>query len=338
MKKALLIVNIGTPESSEVSSVKSYLKKFLMDEDVITIPFFLRWPLVNLIIVPFRASKSAAKYKKIWTPKGSPLKVITENFTKELQSLLPDYFIKIGMTFSEPSIQDRFVEFKKNQIDELIICPMFPQYADATTGSILKNIQKAAEITNFQGKIKWIKPFYNQEFYIEELTQKCLTSTRDKKIDHWIFSFHGLPESQIKRYEGCDLNNTCCLSDKSCTTKCYRSQCLKTSLALAKKLNLSPDQYSMTFQSRLGAKKWLQPYTDEFIKHNSNKYKNIAIVCPAFVVDCLETLEEIDIENRELFKTSGGENFHYIPCLNADSEWISKFSQYVSNETHLSSL
>ena len=162
MKKGILVVNIGTPENYDTKTVGAYLKRFLMDEDVISIPYFFRWILVHLLIVPLRASKSAAKYKNVWTAKGSPLKVITDDFVTELQNQLPDLSVKAGMTFSEPSLVNSLTAFKNENITELIVSPLFPQYADATTGSILKNVNRIIKELNWNIKIKIAEPFYNQ--------------------------------------------------------------------------------------------------------------------------------------------------------------------------------
>ncbi len=331
MKKGLVVINIGTPDSYETKSVGQYLKRFLMDEDVISIPFFFRWILVHCIIVPIRASKSAAKYKKVWTPKGSPLKVITDEFVIELQKQLPDVAVKAGMTFSEPSIYNSLSELKQMGINHLTIAPLFPQYADATTGSILKNVKRILKEINFNVDTQVMKPFYKEDFYIDELNEVCQRHAEGKNIKHWLFSYHGLPENQITKNSDCKLAESCCLSQKDCTKKCYRSHSVQTTRALAKKLNLNSDQYSMTFQSRLGAQKWLRPYTDNFLTENSRKIESIAVVCPAFVADCLETLEEIDIENRQVFKDNGGVNFTYVPCLNSDKKWVRNFAQYLTD-------
>jgi protoporphyrin/coproporphyrin ferrochelatase len=336
MKTGILIVNIGTPESPSTQDVRIYLKKFLMDEDVISLPFLARWILVNLIIVPFRAVRSAAKYAKIWTPEGSPLKVNTEKFFQELQNhLSPDYSVKIGMSFSEPSILTALTEFKQEQVDQIIVCPMFPQYADATTGSVIKAVRKISTFLKITSEIKYIKPFYNQDFYLDNVLLKM----KKHKPQHWIFSYHGLPEKQITKNSECQLSNACCLSQKTCTVKCYRSHCAQTTQQIAQRLNLAKSDYTMTFQSRLGVKKWLQPYTDDVLKAlPQTGIKNIAVVSPAFVADCLETLEEINLESRETFKEHGGEQFDYVDCLNAEPIWVKGFSDYVKNSQNLERL
>lgn len=336
MKTGVLIVNIGTPESPSTKDVGIYLKKFLMDEDVIAIPLVLRWILVNLIIVPFRAVRSAAKYAKIWTPEGSPLKVNTEKFVRALSEQLPsNYSVKIGMAFSEPSILTSLSQFKDEKVDQIIVCPMFPQYADATTGSVIKAVRKFTKNLKLFTEIKFIKPFHNQDFYLDNVFEKMKTS----QPQHWIFSYHGLPEKQITKNNECQLNQSCCLSKKSCTVKCYRSHCAQTTEAIAEKLNLKKSEYTMTFQSRLGVKKWLQPYTDDVLKALPTQgTKNIAVVSPAFVADCLETLEEISLESRHTFKESGGEHFNYIECLNSDPKWVSGFSSYLRDSRNLEQL
>lgn len=336
MKTGVLVVNIGTPESPTQKDVGIYLKKFLMDEDVIAIPFLFRWILVNLIIVPFRAVSSAAKYAKIWTPEGSPLKVNTEKFVNELQAQLSSNFIvKYGMAFSEPSILTSLTQFKNENVDEIIVCPMFPQYADATTGSVIKAVRKFKKVLKITASIKVIKPFYNKDFYLNNTVEKM----KAFQPQHWLFSYHGLPEKQITRNSECELSSTCCLSQKQCTVKCYRSHCTQTTKNIAEKLQLDSSQYTMTFQSRLGVKKWLQPYTDDVLKRlPTNGIKNIAIVSPAFVADCLETLEEINLESRHTFKESGGDSFDYVECLNADNEWVKGFSGYLRDSQNLENL
>lgn len=336
MKTGVLIVNIGTPESPSTKDVGIYLKKFLMDEDVIAIPFVFRWILVNLIIVPFRAVRSAAKYAKIWTSEGSPLKVNTEKFVQALSEQLPsDYSVKIGMAFSEPSILTSMTQFKNDGIDQIIVCPMFPQYADATTGSVIKAVRKFARKLNMTIEIKFIRPFHNQNFYLDNVFEKM----KNSQPQHWIFSYHGLPEKQITKNSSCQLNQACCLSQKACTVKCYRSHCAQTTEAIAKKLNLKESDYTMTFQSRLGVKKWLQPYTDDVLKAlPARGTKNISVVSPAFVADCLETLEEINLESRQTFKENGGEKFNYIDCLNSDSAWVKGFSEYIQDQRNLEKL
>lgn len=327
MKIGVLIVNIGTPKSPSTKDVGVYLKKFLMDEDVISLPFVLRWVLVNLIIVPFRAVKSAAKYAKIWTPQGSPLQVNTEKFVNALaQELGAHYSVKIGMAFSEPSIETSLIGFKNESIDRLIICPMFPQYAEATTGSVLKGVKKICNKIDLTVPQTMIKSFYKENFYIDNIAKYC----KDIQADHWLFSYHGLPEKQITKNASCLLNNSCCLSSQECTKTCYRSHCIQTTKELAKKLNLNDEDYTISFQSRLGVKRWLQPYTDGVLRLLPQQNKiNIAVVSPAFVADCLETLEEINLESRHLFLESGGESFQYIPCLNADPQWVSGFAEYI---------
>ncbi len=336
MKTGVLIVNIGTPKSASTKDVGLYLKKFLMDEDVINIPFIFRWILVNLIIVPIRAVRSASKYAKIWTPQGSPLLVNTENFSRALQSeLSSNYTVKIGMSYSEPSIQTSLIEFKNANLDEIIVCPMFPQYADATTGSIIKAVTKLSQKLNLKSKVKFIKPFHDQEFYLDRIFQKM----KNHKPNRWIFSYHGLPEKQITKNSQCQLSLDCCLSKKDCTTKCYRSHCVQTTRALAAKLNLSENHYTMTFQSRLGVQNWLKPYTDTVLKWLPiQNIKDVAVVSPAFVSDCLETLEELDLESRETFMKFGGEKFEYIDCLNSDLAWVKGFANYLTNGRNLDSI
>lgn len=331
-KKGLLLLNIGSPQSYEVTDVKKYLRTFLMDEDIINIPFFVRWPLVNGIIVPRRSPYSAANYKKIWMEgEGSPLTVYTKRFTTKLQENLgSQYVVKIGMRYSEPSIQKALREFSKESVDSLVLVPLYPQYAEATTGSSLKEVRRQMGKEGLDIPTKILPPFFTEPFFINSTVEIAQRHLQGRNADHILFSFHGLPESQIRKIEGCLTTKDCCSNLNSCAKNCYSAQCYATAKAIAQQMNLKKDQWSVAFQSRLGRGEWLKPSTDQTIQALAEAgKKNIAVLCPSFVSDCIETLEEIGIGGKELFLEKGGEEYHLIPCLNDEDAWTTRFAEHL---------
>lgn len=340
-KKGVLLLNIGSPKSYEVADVAKYLKTFLMDKDVINLPFVFRWILVHGIIVPRRAPFSAGNYKKVWMEnEGSPLTVYTQRFADKLQrDLGPSYAVKIGMNYSEPSVEQALKEFADEKITTILLAPLFPQFAEATTGSSVRSAERRLQMSGLNAKTQVLPPFFESQAFIEPSVRIAKEALAGKKNDHLLFSFHGLPESHLRRIEGCRLNDTCCLEKTACARNCYRAQCLASAQKIAEGLGLEKSQWSMSFQSRLGRAEWLKPSTDDALKNlaESGK-KNLAVICPSFVADCIETLEEIGMGGEELFKEHGGESFTLIPCLNEDSEWTSKFAtliqQTVSDPTY----
>ncbi|MFZ4403744.1 MAG: ferrochelatase [Pseudobdellovibrionaceae bacterium] len=360
MQTGIVLINVGSPKSYEVKDVADYLKVFLMDEDIITAPYLIRWILVHLLIVPRRAVFSAANYKKVWTDQGSPLVVNTLRFTDQLQKHLPkDFVVKVGMRYGEPSIERAMQEFNDLGINKILLVPLFPQWAQATTGSGGKWARKLVQKKYPQMQLTETPPFYADDFFIDAFVRKILeqksllenqlaatplnfsstsqnnsdnelTSLRTDSAPHYLFSFHGLPENQVKKVQGCLASADCCQRPQACPLNCYRAQCVRTAETLAKKLNLNKDQYSISFQSRLGPTKWIQPYTDDVIKELlAQGKKNLIIACPAFVADCIETLEEIGIGLREDFHHQGGENFMLASCPNDDSLWAEGFAKWL---------
>lgn len=332
LPKGLLLMNIGSPLSYQVHDVKKYLSTFLMDKDVINLPFIFRWPLVNLIIVPKRAPFSAENYKKVWMTEGSPIVVYTRRLIAGLSELLPDFQIRMGLQYSQPSVYDSLKEFQAQGLKEIYLAPLFPQYADATTKSTLKAVQKALKQLNYSPKIKELKPFFNNPSFIKTSVSLGKEMLKDKTVDHYVFSFHGLPESHIKRDPTCSISDSCCSLPQACLKNCYRAQCLMTAKLMVQELGLTADQYTVSFQSRLGREEWLKPSTDETIKNlaQSGK-KSLAVFCPSFVSDCIETLEEIRIGGAEDFHKNGGQDFYLAPCVNDDSRFIEGFAELIRN-------
>lgn len=323
-KKGILLVNLGSPRSTEVEDVKEYLDEFLMDERVIDYRWFFRSLLVRGIILRTRPPKSAEAYKTVWTEQGSPLIVITEQIQQKLQKMM-DVPVEIGMRYAEPSIETGIRNLTEKGVTEIVLFPLYPQYAMSTTETVVEKAEEVRKLKFPEVKISYVEPFYNREIYINCLAE----SIREKlpqNFDALQFSYHGVPERHLYKT---DPTNTCrigdcCGQDWNPSHKfCYRHQCFKTTELVIGKLGIPKERTVVSFQSRLGKDKWIEPYTDETLENLPKKgVKNLAIVCPAFVSDCLETLEEISVEGKEEFLHAGGENFHYLPCLNDEDRWI----------------
>ncbi len=327
-KTGVILFNIGTPRSYEVNDVKEYLLEFLMDKDVINLPFFIRWPLVHGLIVPKRAPFSAENYKKVWMKEGSPLWVYSKHFADKLQSEMgPNYSIKLGMRYSEPSIEHALQELASEKVDFIVLVPMFPQYAEATTGSVLKEFERAKKKHGIHIPTKTLRDFYQDESFIAPFVEILKESLAGQDIDHYLFSFHGLPESHVRKNEGCLRSEDCCFEQSACEKPCYRAQCFSTATKIAERLNLQDSHWSVSFQSRLGRAEWLKPSTEHSLEilAKTDK-KNVAVICPSFVADCIETLEEIAMGGAETFKHAGGQNLYVIPCVNEDQRWVKGFA------------
>ncbi|MDP1574531.1 MAG: ferrochelatase [Coxiellaceae bacterium] len=301
----ILLINLGTPKAPTESAVHDYLDVFLSDPYIITLPKILRDFLVQKLILPKRSKTSAEAYKKIWTPNGSPLLVNSLALQEALQKQLgDDYFVALGMRYSKPSILDAIQQLKS--CEKIIVLPLFPQFSRATTQSALDIVVAHTDPKN----TIIIPDFYDQDFYINALSA-LIEKNFDRTTEFLLLSYHGLPKRQI------DSDN-------------YRTQCYKTAELLAKKLNLSEDNYFVTFQSRLGFTKWISPYTDKSLKMLREKgVENLSVACPSFVADCIETLEEIDMRLREQWVSLGGKSFRMTPCLNNDNLWVEQLATYL---------
>lgn len=335
-KKGILLVNLGSPRSTKVEDVKEYLDEFLMDEKVIDYRWFFRSLLVRGIILNTRPKKSAAAYETVWTPEGSPLILITEQIQRKLQQRV-DVPVEIGMRYAEPSIETGLRKLTEQGVTEVVLFPLYPQYAMSTTETV---IEKAEEVRkkHFPGiKINYVQPFYNRDLYIDCLAE----SIREKlpaEYDALQFSYHGVPERHIYKTDPtktCNLNDCCSREDNPSHQFCYRHQCYRATELVIEKLGIPKEKTIVSFQSRLGKDKWIEPYTDETLENLPKKgVKKLAIVCPAFVSDCLETLEEISVEGKEEFMHAGGETFHYIPCLNDEDRWIDVVQTLCEEKLH----
>jgi len=334
MKRAIVLMNLGSPDSTEVKDVKRYLDEFLMDERVIDKPWLFRALLVKGIIVPFRAPKSAEAYKSIWTKEGSPLIVISKQLRDALDKEVEEP-VAIAMRYGNPSPKAAFDELlaKNPDLEEVIAVPMYPHYAMSSYETAVEYAVEQHKKGGYKFKLTTIKPYYNNEDYIHALIES-IKPHLENEWDHVLFSYHGVPERHI--YKG-DVTGQHCLKVPNCCDVpsaahqyCYRHQCWVTTKIVTQRLNIPADKFTFSFQSRLGRDPWLQPYTAQMFEELPKKgVKKLVVVCPAFVSDCLETLEEIAVEGKETFLHAGGQSFDMIPCLNVHPLWVSAIAKWV---------
>lgn len=333
-KKGVFIINLGTPDSTSVKDVRKYLREFLMDEKVIDIPAFNRWLLVNLIIAPIRGPKSAAEYRKVWTDRGSPLMYHGTDLEKALQNELgTDYEVVFGMRYQNPSMKSALERFSKN-LEEIVVIPLYPQYAEATTGSTLLKLEKEAAKISGLPKFRIIDKFPDHPLFIDAFAALAKIKMEAGNYDHIVFSYHGLPERQIIKASDngyCKLGE-CCSTYHSKNEFCYRAQCFQTSRKLAEALNLQEDQYTVCFQSRLGKAEWIKPYTEDKLHELAAQgVKKVLALCPAFTADCLETTVEVGEMYQEEFLEDGGEQWDLVESLNSSDKWVECLKSMIEN-------
>ena len=329
--KAILLVNLGSPRDLKLSSIKEYLTEFLTDDNVIDLPKIIQKILVKNIIVPFRSKKTQEAYNSIWKKDGSPLIINTKSLAKKLSDKT-NYSVEIAMRYQYPSIKQAIEKLINKGCKEIIAVPLYPHYAQSTIFTTENKIKEISTSLGGNLKISFIRPFYNEEGYINALTS-LIKESLPSDFDHLLFSYHGIPERHVKNT---DPSKTHCLKVKDCCNIkadahqfCYRHQVLETTKLCAKKLNIEKEKWSVSFQSRIGPG-WLRPFTDKVLDELPKKnIKKLAVVCPAFVADNLETLEEINIRAREQFIHNGGIEFTYIPCLNDNNNWVDFLSNYI---------
>ncbi len=320
-------MNLGSPDSTEVKDVRKYLDEFLMDGRVIDTPLLWRALLVKGIIVPFRAPKSAAAYKSIWTKDGSPLIVISKQLQEALQAEVGEP-VALAMRYGTPAPWTAFDELlaKQPDLDEVVLVPLYPHYAMSSYETAVEYAKKAHKKGNYKFKLTVVPPFYDDADYLEALADS-IKPYLHQEYDKIIFSYHGIPERHILKGDPtgthCLKNADCCSVDSEAHKTCYRHQCIETTNLIAKALNIPASKVEFSFQSRLGRDEWLKPYTAvRLAEWPREGVKKILLLCPAFVSDCLETLEEMGEEGREIFLHAGGEEFTLIPCLNVHPLWI----------------
>jgi ferrochelatase len=326
-RRGVLLVNLGTPDAPETAAVRRYLREFLMDGRVVDIPTPLRWMLVNLVIAPFRSPKSAHAYRSIWTPAGSPLRVYSEALTAGVAARV-DGPVVLAMRYGTPSIADAVA--KLGDVDRIVVVPLYPQYASSTTGSVLEEVYRVLGGRVWVPPVDVLAPFHADPGFLD--AQARLARPLVDGADHVVFSYHGLPVRQVRAAAPtCQLGACCEPGPSGVPAWCYRAQSLATTRALAERLDLAPTRFSTTFQSRLGQAEWLTPATDTAIVGLAKAgVKRLAVLCPSFVSDCLETLEEIGVRAREEFVAHGGEELRLVPCVNGEPDWVDALARRVA--------
>jgi ferrochelatase len=334
MKTGVLLINLGTPDSPKTSDVRKYLTQFLNDPRVIDINPVGRFLLVNGIIVPFRSSKSAKLYSKIWEKEGSPL-LVNSLRTKELlqQKLGDKYLVELGMRYQNPSIESALEVLRKAHVSEIIIIPLYPQYASSSTGSSVEEAMRILKDWEVTPSVKVISKFYDHPGFIDACVERA-SQYNLADYDYFIFSYHGLPERHIRKgsahygSETCQLGSCCDRITKN-NQYCYRANCFETTRQLVRRLNIPEGKYETTFQSRLNDK-WIKPYSDKVVEEKAKEgKKKILVFSPAFVADCLETIYEIGTEYDEIFREHGGEKIQLVQSLNDSPVWINALSDLV---------
>ncbi|MCL3780644.1 ferrochelatase [Prolixibacteraceae bacterium JC049] len=334
-KTAVLLINVGTPDSPSVKDVRRYLSEFLNDKRVIDIPWAARKLLVNGIIVPFRAPKSAKIYEKVWTDKGSPLLIHGENLARKLQELLGrDYMVELGMRYRKPSISSALQKFKAAKVRRIIVMPLFPQYAASTTGTAVEEVFRLINKEWAVPEVTTIGSFFQNESFVQNFADIGL-EYHPEDYDHVLFSYHGLPVRQVNKvHPEMKCENCTCHEqyDAEAHFQCYKAECYETTRLIAKKMYLKPEEFSVAFQSRLD-KNWLTPFSDKRVAELAqNGAKRILVLCPSFVADCLETTFEIGEEYAEIFHENGGEHLQLVRSLNDDDRWVETVAQLVKRE------
>ncbi|MEE9371821.1 MAG: ferrochelatase [Saprospiraceae bacterium] len=323
-KKGILLVNLGTPDSPTRQGLRTYLNQFLTDRRVIDLPWVFRNILFRGIVVPMRSGRVSKLYQRLWLKEGSPLKVYGQNVAKEVQQKLgDDYHVELAMRYQNPSIDSALNRMKENDVSEVTILPLFPQYASATTGSIFEEVMRILKKKEIIPSLRFINSYYDQPSMISLFADKAKKYNLED-YDHFIFSFHGVPKRYLKKENNyCQCDDNCCMTISNKNRFCYSAQCHSTAFAIAKKLNIPNEKYTISFQSRFGPEEWIQPYTDVVMFDQlENGNKSILVFSPAFVADCLETTIEIGYEYKEEFMKKGGTRLDLVESLNDDPQWV----------------
>jgi len=327
-RHGLLLMNLGTPDAPTVAAVRRYLREFLSDPRVIDVHPVARWLLLNFIILVFRPPKSAKQYQSIWEERGSPLLLRSLEFTQKLAlELQGDFEVELGMRYGRPSLEEALARLRAKKIRSLTLMPLYPQYAASSTSSSLEKAYRLIGEAWDVLPIQVVPPFFDQPGFLDALAAVAAPVIRRGRADHVLFSFHGLPERHIHKSDStgahCLASLQCCDQLTAVNSNCYRAQAYYTAREAARRLGIPAQGFSVSFQSRLGRTPWIRPYTDLWVQQLAQRgVRQLAVLCPAFVADCLETLEEIGIRARESFRSSGGEDLILVPCLNDHSTWI----------------
>ncbi len=331
--KGVLLVNLGSPDSPTPRAVKPYLDEFLMDERVIDVPKWLRNIIVRGIILRTRPKKSAEAYSKIWWEEGSPLVVISERFQTKLKShtSIP---VALGMRYGSMTIKNALKELADQGVSQVLLVPLYPHYAMSSYETVVVKAMEEQQRHFPKIRLTTLPAFYKNQDYIKVLSESISSGLEGFEYDHILFSYHGIPERHIRKSDPtrfhCKIDGQCCNTNSVAHNTCYRHQCFDTTKKVVAHMGLSHDKVSNSFQSRLPNDPWLKPYTDfEFERLAKEGVENLAVITPAFVSDCLETLEEIAMEGKEQFIEAGGKNYKHIPCLNDNEGWVKVMANWI---------
>lgn len=337
-KTGVLFINLGTPDAPTPAAVGRYLREFLMDGFVIDVPKALRWFLVHVMIVPRRKIQSAKAYQKVQLPEGSPLLVHTSDFARKVAERLAhqddQYVVEFAMRYGNPSIASALARLKELEVSRVLVMPLYPQYAESSFETAVVETKKRAEEIGLTNRLVFFAPFYDRPDFTRVYSDHVTEVIKGNGIDHLVLSFHSLPVRHLKRLDRsgnhCSIKSDCCREISAVNKACYRAQCIFTARTMAEQLGLSEDKYSISFQSRLGRAEWIGPQTEDMLRLLATKgVKRVAVVCPSFVADCLETLEEIALRGRDTFVQAGGEDLKLIPSLNSNSAWIDAVAGWI---------
>lgn len=333
--RAVLLVNLGSPDSPGVDDVRRYLNEFLMDKYVIDLPWPLRRLIVSAFVLPSRPKQSAHAYQSVWLEAGSPLKVISERTRAALQALT-DSPVHLAMRYGSPSIEQELLALaRRDDVEEILLLPMYPHYAMSTVKTCVEQARQVMVKHDIRQRLTVFPVFYHHPDYIQSLVDSA-RPWLGQPFDHLLFSYHGIPERHIRRDDPTGnhcLTPDCCQKLSKAHETCYRHQVFQTTEAFARAANIPANLYSVAFQSRLGKAKWLEPYADKTIAELARKgVKQLLVICPAFTADCLETLEEIAMQGQETFQAAGGETLTLIPCLNDHPGWIQTLRRWIESQ------
>jgi ferrochelatase len=334
---AALLINLGTPDAPTPGAVGRYLREFLMDGFVIDVPKPLRWFLVNVMIVPRRKIQSAKAYQKVQMPGGSPLLVYTRELAEKVGARLASddrYVVEFAMRYGNPSIASALGKLNLPEISRIVVLPLYPQYAESSYETAVVETKRVAREIGCADRLSFFPPFYDRPEFIAAGARRIAEANEKQPVDHVVFSFHSLPERHLKRLDEtgqhCLVKSDCCDRVSAVNHNCYRAQCIFTARAIATELGLKSNDYTVSFQSRLGRAKWIGPTTEVVLRDLALQgVKRVAVSCPSFVADCLETQEEMGIRGRRTFIDAGGEELFLVPSLNADSAWVEMVANWI---------
>ncbi len=335
-RQIVLLVNLGSPDSSSVPDVRRYLREFLSDPRVLDGSWFMRQFVLNVFILPFRPKQSAHAYQSIWSSEGSPL-VVTSRKVQSLLQAKTDLPVDLAMRYGHPSIPDAIARIAVQGFDEILLVPLYPHYAMSSYETVVERVREVLKQKAPHVSLNVLPPFFDDPAYVRALVASAADALREP-YDHLLFSFHGLPERHLKLADKsgthCLASENCCATPHPAHATCYRAQCFATVRKFVEAAKIPERKYSVSFQSRLGRDPWLKPYTDfELAALPSRGVKRLRVICPAFVSDCLETLEEIGMRGRETFLGAGGQDYALVPCLNEHAAWIETLHGFVERLT-----